>query len=281
MQFSILAVLATLLVQQPSPSLDDVLSRATAYVSQYEAELGNLIGAEEYAQTSVWFDNSVPPRVAKRAQRRSSSDFLIIQVGPQWTALRKVNRVDGLKLKEKQESFEDAFDDSPEANAKRLRSMKQDSTEHNLGDVQREINLPTFALAILRKENVSRFSFERTGTAKIDGVQTWKIRFRENQGQSLVVGGKGELLYSTGMLWIEPESGRVLQTEFQVENPYALTPVKGEITVTYGTSKKVQILVPTVMVEHYESRYNNVDCRADYSNFRPFEVSVQFEISAP
>jgi hypothetical protein len=279
--FHVLAILITLLTAQATPTLDDVLSRATAYVSQYESDLGNLIGTEEYSQSSQWLDNSVPPRVAKRAQRRTTSDFLIIQVGQEWTALRKITRVDGIKTKEKPVAFEDAFEDSPEANAKRLHNMKQESAEQNLGDVQREINLPTFALKILRKSEVSRFSFERAGTAKIDGIQTWKIRFKEQTGRTLVSGAKGESLYSTGTLWIEPETGRVIQTELHVENPYAVLSVKGEISVTYGTSKKVQILVPTTMIEHYESRYNNVDCRADYSNFRPFEVSVQFEIAAP
>jgi hypothetical protein len=35
------------------------------------------------------------------------------------------------------------------------------------------------------------------------------------------------------------------------------------------------------MIERYESLYTTVDCRADYSNFRPFEVDVKFEISLP
>jgi hypothetical protein len=44
---------------------------------------------------------------------------------------------------------------------------------------------------------------------------------------------------------------------------------------------KVPILVPESMIERYESLYTTVDCRADYSNFRPFEVDVKFEISLP
>ena len=213
-------------------------------------------------------------------QRRTSSDFLIIQVGPEWAALRKVNRVDGLKVKEAVEAFEDVFDDSPQANAKRLQEMKKESTEYNLGDVRREINLPTFALRVLRQSEVGRFSFERTGSARIEGVQTWKIRFRELSG-SLVVGGNGEPLQSTGTLWIDADTGRVFQTEFEVENPVAALRVKGRILVTYGSAKKAEILAPVTMVEHYESAYNTIECRADYSNFRPFEVDVKFEISPP
>src|SRR5262245_11663727 len=155
---------------QNASELDVVLQRATDYVARYEGELGNLIGAEEYLQNSIWFDNSRPPRVAKRMQRRTSSDFLIIQVGSDWSALRKVNRVDGLKVAQRQPSFEDAFDNSSEANARRLDEMKRESTDHNIGDIRREMNLPTFALKVLRKSEVSRFSFERSGSKKIEGI---------------------------------------------------------------------------------------------------------------
>src|SRR5262245_19283061 len=109
---------AFLLTQGTTLDLDTVLARATEYVSQYAAELGNLIGAEEYVQTSVWLDNNTPQRVVKRMQRRTASDFLIIQVGPEWAALRKVNRIDGRRVKETVPTFEDAFDDSAETNAK-------------------------------------------------------------------------------------------------------------------------------------------------------------------
>jgi hypothetical protein len=275
------AILIALLLQQPALDLNTVVGRAAEYVSRYEAELGNLIGTEDYLQSATVFDTSNPPRVAQRMQRRTSSDFLIIQVGTEWAALRKVNRVDGRKVEEKVPSFEDAFDNSPEANSKRLQEMKIESGEYNLGDVRREINLPTFALRVLRKQEVSRFSFERAGTAKINGVQTWKIRFREMTGKTLVAAANGQDLYSSGTLWIEPETGRVLQTEFEVDNRYAASQLKGHILVSYNAGKKTPLLVPEMMTERYESRYTVVDCRADYSNFRPFEVDVKFEIGAP
>ncbi len=276
-----LTILVALLLQQPVADLDTVIRRATDYVSRYEAELGNLIGTEEYLQNATLLDSSIPPRVAQRMQRRTSSDFLIIQVGTEWAAIRKVNRLDGGKVKEKPIPFEDAFDDSPAANSKRLQDMNIESTEYNLGSVRRDINLPTFALKLLRRQEVPRFSFERAGTAKINGIQTWKIRFRETSGQSLVVAATGEVLYSRGMLWIEPDTGRVIQTEFELDNPYSVPPVRGHIVVTYNAGKKTQLLVPETMTERYESMYTIVECRADYSNFRPFEVDVKFEIAPP
>jgi hypothetical protein len=276
------ATLATdSIAQQTEIPVETVLARASDYVSKYEAELGNLIGTEEYMQSSVWMDASVPPRVFKRAQRRTSSDVLIIEVGNEWAALRKVNRVDGLKVKETTPSFDQAFDNSPAANAKLLDNFRRESMEYNLGDVQRDMNLPTFALHVLRKKEITRFAFDRAGAAKIDGVQTWKIRFREAAGPTLVVDHNGQPLNSKGMLWIEPETGRVLQTEFEVDNPYASPRVTANIVVTYGRGKNVNILVPDSMSERYESARNNVECMATYSNFRPFEVDVKFEIEAP
>ena len=54
-------VLALVLMQQGLPDLDTVLARATAYVSHYEGDLGNLIGSEEYMQNSIWLDNGTHP----------------------------------------------------------------------------------------------------------------------------------------------------------------------------------------------------------------------------
>jgi hypothetical protein len=286
MSSPVLAALLTLAVSsqpQNGPEPTGVLPRATAYVAQYEAELGNLIGSEEYVQNAVWLAPTErgSPMVAKRLQRRVLSDFLIIQVGPEWAALRKANRVDGSKVKETEQAFENAFDSSPEANQNRLLAMKAESIRYNIGDIIREINLPTVALKVLRESEVSRFTFERAGSSKIEGVQTWVVHFREQEGPTLVIGEKGEFLYSNGTLWIEPDTGRVLRTEFNVENPYAPSRVKARIVVTYSEGKNIKLLLPSLMDEHYESAFNTVDCKAYYSNFRPFEVDVKFELRPP
>src|SRR5438046_2430579 len=115
----VFVVPATSAGQTPA-DLEAVLQLATAYVTQYEGDLGNLIGAEEYTQTASWLDPRNRISVAGKMRRRLSSDFLIIQVGTEWVALRKVNRVDGFKEKQTEPNFEEAFDTSPEANARRL-----------------------------------------------------------------------------------------------------------------------------------------------------------------
>ena len=101
-------------------------------------------------------------------------DALILQVGPAWEGLRKWNRVDGAKIEDKQPALEDSWTNSPADNIKRLRSLAQESSNYNIGDVNRKVNLPTFALKILHKEQVGRFAFEKAGTDKINGSVVWR-----------------------------------------------------------------------------------------------------------
>ena len=80
-----LILFATLLLTpaaslQDSVDLDTVVEQAVEYVAQYEAELGDLIGAEEYVQNAAWRDARYG-QITERRRRRTSSDFLIIQVG--------------------------------------------------------------------------------------------------------------------------------------------------------------------------------------------------------
>ena len=70
-------IFALLLAQQSAPDLNTVLQRATEYVTQYEADLGNLIGSEEYVQTSVWLDNRQPPRVSTRMHPPAAAAMLL------------------------------------------------------------------------------------------------------------------------------------------------------------------------------------------------------------
>src|SRR5215475_6410977 len=91
--YLIMLLAAGAVAQQNAPDLDVVLRRAADYVTQYEGDLGNLIGSEEYIQNVAWLGPNQRGnlQVVKHSQRRISSDFLIIQVGAEWVALRKVN----------------------------------------------------------------------------------------------------------------------------------------------------------------------------------------------
>jgi hypothetical protein len=256
-------------VQGQAVDLRLLLDRAAEYVAVYEdRQLGNVVATESYIQ------NAGP-----RLQSRMESDFLIVLIGGNRMGVRMVNRVDGKPVKSSETSFEAMMDDSPQGVLKRMAALREESTRYNIGPVLRQINLPTFALKVLRREEAPRFAFERRDTDKINGIEGVEVRFQERRAPTLVHGDKGESLLSSGAVWIEPATGRVLKTEFNVENPYALA--RGRITVTYTENRALKILVPEEMKESYTAGgLNTVDCTARYSNFRSFQVDVKAEIES-
>ena len=56
---------------------------------------------------------------------------------------------------------------------------------------------------------------------------------------------------------------------------------QARMVVTYGPAKNLSVVVPMFMMEHYEDQYGSIDCRAEYSNFRKFEVDVKFDLAPP
>ena len=262
----------TVPAQEAADELQGILDRAAGYVALYEDEqLGNVLASETYVQNTAPFWE----------QRRTESDFLIVLVGDDRMGIRKVNRVDGAAVKSAEESFEAMMDDSPKGILKRIAALKEESSRYNIGPVLRNINLPTFALKVLRRGEAPRFAFTKRGADKVNGIETVEVRFQEQRAPTLVQGKGGESLLSSGAVWIEPATGRVLKTEFFVENPYTQPKVKGRVTVTYSISKALGILVPDEMKERYETDDDVVDCTAKYSNFRSFNVEVKSVIEDP
>jgi hypothetical protein len=259
--------------QQTTDELPTILDRAAQYVAQYEEkELGNLLVNEVYNQKATFFADGVV--VQDRKQRRIESDFLIFQAGTRRIGVRRVNRVDGKEVKSKEAPFEDMKVDSLEAFARIVEALREESTRYDIGEVLRRNNVPTFALKVVRKEEASRFAFTRNGTEKISGVQTWKVKFREERGPTLMSGLLSGPLFSQGTLWIEPNTGRILKTEFLIENKDPKEKGSGRSVVAYEENKQLGILVPAQMVERYESSLSYVDCQAFYSNFRSYNVTV-------
>ena len=81
---------------------------------------------------------------------------------------------------------------------------------------------------------------------------------------------------ATGRFWIEPASGRVVQTEISLEAPR----YRAKVAVTYADQPKIALWVPIRMLEDY-SEFNNawnlqqpatINARAEYQNFRRYET---------
>lgn len=244
--------------------LDTVMARATGYVSDYEEQLGTLIGEEEYVQDAAWLGPTFPRTIVARDRRRLSSDFLLLQVRERWYGVRNVLRVDGVPVE-----VPDVFPESLEE----VLETRTDA-QYNIGDFARNFNVPTFALTFLRSGNLGRFSFEQDGGRTIEGVRAWEIRFSETVSPTLVRGANGEDRPAHGIFRVDPETGRVFSTEVVFEGESAGARYRVTMRVGYQDSPELGMMVPATMEEHYDSDFHTVDARAEYRNFQRFRVQV-------
>ncbi len=266
---------------QAAPDLKQVLARAAHYVEEYEMQLGNLIAEEIYVQNAApvkatKIGTMIPGGVGK--QQRTESDFAILHVGQDWIGVREVHCVDGVPVQRQAENFQKIVDDSSIAVMKTVESILHESARYNIGLIQRNTNLPTFALRILRMSNTPRFEFKKTGEMSIGGIHTWAVSFRELQGPTLIRDGDNHEEFANGTLWIEPETGRILKTEVNDAGHQGQISFRAQTVVSYKNDPKLKMLVPFSMEEHYDTDGSRkLDCRADYFNFRRFQVETHLD----
>jgi len=208
------AALLFLAFQDGRSEIDTVMQRASAYVDGYLKELGTIIGEEQYNQGAQWADGGSKAH----RERRLISDFMTVPIGDEWIGIRHVRKIDDITLDPMFRGvWREAFDEATSNGRQQLQdAFLYDSTRYNIGDIIRSTNLPTFPLEVLDKKNLSVYSFAKVGEEKIDGVSTWKVRFAERFGSSLIMStgiGLPERYSISGNYWIEPSTGKVFRAE--------------------------------------------------------------------
>lgn len=273
---------AAAVAQPAAATLETVLARAADYVERYQYELGSVIAEEHYHQMADG-----------RRSRRMVSDLLVLATpGTQepWLAFRDVIEVDGKPVEDRLQRLEDLFLQTPRITGALRRRLIIESARFNIGAITRNVNVPTMALQILASSDQSRFTFEQDGEKTIDGIRTWEIDYEETEPPAMIKNGQGDDLFSHGTVWIEPSSGRVVETDFRTEDKEIQLSI--ELRVRYQQDETLGMLVPSRMTERYHVRLrpitNNplarrsieVNCEATYTNFRRFQVEVEIDLGA-
>ena len=287
-----LALPAALLAAAPAtaaaqePTLVDVLVRATDYVGRFSAQLSGAVAQERYEQFATGPARGgfgrFPNEASDRYRRTLRSDYLLVRPrgGDRYYGFRDVFEVDGQTVRDRDERLSKLFLDPSAAADAQIRGIMNDSSRYNIGDVQRNFNVPTLALLFLRPAYKPRFAFERVTDDKprlgLDRPaptgDLWIVAYREDWPTTVIRGRESSNLPAAGRFWVEPASGRVLASELVVEN----AELAATITVRYEVDPKLGHLVPAEMRERYENRRqkSRVDGTATYSGFRRFQVQV-------
>jgi hypothetical protein len=273
---------------------DALVAWAGQYVAAYEAQSSGLVAEERYQQKVYRFQQStvvtgwvtgnngrepltnVKGEWVLAEQRDLRSDYLLVQAPgmEHWLPFRDVFEVDGKKVRDHDTRLQKLFLEAPSTAVQRAREILAESARYNIGFVDRNLNLPTFALAFLAPSNQRRFAFRKRGESVVAGVRTWELAYREQASPTFVRNGAQDLP-AEGVVWIDPLVGRVVQTLMRIKLDQATL----EITVTYGPNAKAGgVWVPVEMKEAYTGVERKLECSATYSNIRRFQVTTDVQI---
>lgn len=249
----------------------EVMRRVHGYVAVYEDhELSTVMAREHYYQQ--WLDS----RGNSKWERSMLSDYLLLQLPDEdWVAVRVVDDVDGAVVADRDAQLQQLFAGPREQLGERAMAMAKDNARFNLGDLYyRTVNLPTFALRVLRPLHRTRIAFSKAGEEYVDSTKTWVIAFRETKGPTFSATPNGADIPSQGRFWVEPETGVVLRSEMILGGTRRLS-VRATISVTYRLVPSLGFRVPVEMRERYDNprrkRDDVVTSLATYSDFRRFD----------
>ncbi len=265
----------TLSAPAPSPrdiELQRLVSRAADYIAGYQREYSLLVADETYVQ-------------AMRASRRElRSDLLLVRPEHDtgWVSFRDVYEVDGRAVRDRDDRLKRLFLDPSEEAQDQLKAIKTESARYNIGPVDRNVNVPLFALKFLEYENIPHFRFKSGGTKDVGGVACSRIDYLESERPTLVRSNLSQDIVARGWFLIDPASGAVTgsQMAFSFSDGGSI-----EFTVKYTRDPKLGLWVPSEMSEFYARNLPasigaspTFDGRATYSKFRRFQVKAETEI---
>jgi hypothetical protein len=271
------------------PTLDVVLARAGVYVVEFQRSLSGIVAEEHYTQdvripTTL---GSIPRLSPAVTHRELKSDLLLVKPvgGDRWMQFRDVFEVDDKPVRDRSERLMDLFVAPSSSSASQAERILGESTRFNIGNVERTVNVPVFALVILDPANQRRFAFKRVDRrnpelgrpAGLASDTAWVLDYKEVERQTIIRTTNGRDLPTRGRFWIEPDTGRVIASELIAED----TAILGTIDVQYQIDPSIGLVVPVEMRERYEIRRggSRVDGVATYSRFRQFQVKVDEKIA--
>lgn len=244
------------------PALDDLIDRASRYVSGYERAFWLLAMDEEYVQ---WLERPTNPgsnisrtnpgggMVAGRQESRrlAKADYVLVQAGPGrgWLPFRDILTLNGSEVTFAEDRLvrllrtgtADAFDLATE--------MHEASRKHDVGNVTRTINIPMLGMMLLHPDVRERFTFKHEGDESIGGREVERLGYRETTRPTLIRTTRGRDLGLTGRMWVESSTGVVVKTEMIAADPV----VRAQVTVTFRRDGELGLWVPEKMEEYYKA----------------------------
>ena len=174
-----------------------------------------------------------------------------------WIGFRDVLEVDGRQVRDRQDRLAALFLGDTATALAQARRIAKESSRYNLGSTGRTVNVPTYALFYLHPVNTRRLRFEKEDEGCGDDDTAWVVGFEEVERPTLARGFENIDLPSRGRFCLDPVSGRVLETEFELHHPSAgrrRLATDAKVSVTFALEPRLNLWVPAQMRETYSER---------------------------
>jgi hypothetical protein len=256
--------------QAPDP-LDALLDKAGDYVTTYQRTFVGVVAEETYRQDARGGGRTDPRGFATEgaSQRRDlKSDVLLVRApaGDRWIQFRDVFEVDGKPVRDRAERLAKLFLKPSASTQQQVDDIAAASARYNIGGVNRNVNVPVLALAVLEPQNRAWYAFKGRKAGAV-----FELEYQEQRGGTMIRGRGDESMPSRGRFTIDPETGRVLTSELIAENGS----LRAQINVSYGLDANVGIFVPKEMRERYLLKDGSrIEGKASYAKFRRYQVTV-------
>lgn len=285
-----LALIAVWCSAAPSaqrPGTRGALELVRAYADAWRGALAAVVAEERYTQTLVEWPGGRFRSVAGRriTERRLVSDVLLMRAPDRdaWLMFRDVFAVDGAPVRDRQHRFDDLFVRPGADVVTSARRIADESARFNLGHFQRNINTPATTLVFLDAAYAESTTWKGPKVTTLDGRQAWELSFEQRRAPFAIRTPEGRPHPASGRIWVEPESGRIVQTELEVRSRdprsrnRVITSV-ARLEAWFGPVPGIGPWVPLRMEDSLDAR-GLIDERitgiAFYSNHRLFQTAVR------
>jgi hypothetical protein len=212
--------------------------RLADYAEAFEREFSVVVAEERYVQiihpwrgnpsgpageaALAWRDPGGPaPKKSGGpviSRRQLLSDVLMVQLKDRrWFSYRDVADVDGQAVRDRTDRVRELFLSKTADREGQFRRIAFESARYNLGDLRRDLNLPTVTLSLLRRLNHARFEFKRAKDETIDQRPCRVLTYKEKVIPTLVATPNSGDIFIYGRIWLDQADGNVRRTELRFE----------------------------------------------------------------
>jgi hypothetical protein len=281
---------ATIIAQEPKPAAQPAidaalvprLASAAEYVERFVSAFTNVVTEERYVQDLLTGGRLMarrPVGSTEDVHRELLSDLVLVRTGDAlgWQMFRDVFEVDGSRVRDREARLARLFEQPGGDAIVQAARIARESARYNIGAVERTLNTPVIALLFLQATQQPRFLFSAAASTPGFSDRVGVVAFREAARPTIIRTVNDTDRPAAGRLWIERDTGTVLQTELVLSGDG----VTVRFTTLFRHDDSLDVAVPVRMQEEYVLSSSKLVGTASYAGFRQFSVSTDTNVASP